>query len=100
LIATLEIVFEAVQKAEGRFDLSGPDKKLYARDRVLATLDELGFTERDGLIFAAINSLLDGMIEVAVHLFNKRGIFRHAKARGSAAVPSQSASRGATSPHG
>jgi hypothetical protein len=77
VIAMFELVFIAVQEAESYLSLSGPEKKAYARDLVLAVLDELGFRERVGLLFAIISSLIDGTIESAVHVFNKRGIFVH-----------------------
>lgn len=75
LTAAIELVGAAVQEAESYFSLSGPEKKMYARALVLAALDELGFTERVGLVFAVIESLIDASIEAAVHLFNKRGVF-------------------------
>jgi len=77
LIAMVELLFEVVQEAEGYLSLSGPEKKAYASDLVLAVLDELGFSERTGLMFALVDSMVSSGIEVAVHLFNKRGVLRH-----------------------
>lgn len=77
LVAGFEIVFAAVQEVEGYFALSGAEKRAYARDLVLAALDELGFKQRAGLLFGLIDSLIGGGIESAVHLFHKRGVFEH-----------------------
>ena len=77
LLSFLEIVFTAVQQAEGYLDLTGAEKKAYVRDLVLALLDELGFQQRVGLFFGLIESTLDSAIEASVHIFNKRGAFSH-----------------------
>ena len=77
LTAMVELLFAVVQEAESYVSLSGPEKKAYATDLVLAVLDELGFSERTGLIFALVDSMLSSGIEVAVHLFNKRAVFSH-----------------------
>lgn len=75
LLAGFDLVFAAVQEAEYHASLSGAEKRAYARDLVLAVLDELGFTERVGLLFATVDSLISGAIESGVHLFHKRGVF-------------------------
>jgi hypothetical protein len=77
LLSFLEIVFTAVQEAEGYLNLTGPEKKAYVRDLVLAVLDELGFQQRVGLFFGLIESTLESTIEGSVHIFNKRGAFSH-----------------------
>lgn len=77
LAALFELVFAAVQEAESYLELSGPEKKEYATDLVLAVLDELGFKARAGLMFAVVASTVSTSIEAAVHLFNKRGVFAH-----------------------
>ncbi|HJQ31337.1 MAG TPA: hypothetical protein VJ866_04110 [Pyrinomonadaceae bacterium] len=77
LLALLEVVFAAVQQAETYLSLSGPEKRAYARDLVLAVLDELGFKQRAGLLFAIIDSTINSTIEGSVHLFHKRGLFSH-----------------------
>ena len=76
LTALVELIFAAVQEAESYFELSGPEKKAYATDLVLAVLDEMGFKTRMGLMFAIIDSTISTGIETAVHLFNKRGVFQ------------------------
>ena len=75
LTAMVELVCVAVQEAESFFELTGPEKKAYARDVVLVALNELGFTEQVGFVFVVIDSLIDASIESAVHLFNKRRVF-------------------------
>jgi hypothetical protein len=77
LLILVEIVSAAVQEAEVYIELSGPQKKAYARDLVLAVLDELGFEQRTGLLFAIIDSTINSSIEASVHLFNKRRLFSH-----------------------
>lgn len=77
LVAAFELVFAAVQEAENYLELSGSEKKAYARDLVFAVLDEIGFAERTGLAFAVLISLVDTSIEGAVHLFNKHNVFTH-----------------------
>lgn len=77
LMVLVEVVSAAVQEAESYLTLSGPQKKAYARDLVLAVLDELGFKQRTGLLFALIDSTIHSSIEASVHLFNKRGLFSH-----------------------
>jgi hypothetical protein len=77
LMVLVEVVSAAVQEAESYLTLSGPQKRDYARDLVLAVLDELGFKQRTGLLFAIIDSTIHSSIEASVHLFNKRGLFSH-----------------------
>jgi hypothetical protein len=77
LMILVEVVSAAVQEAEVYIHLSGPEKKAYARELVLAVLDELGFEQRTGLLFAIIDSTINSTIEASVHLFNKRGLFSH-----------------------
>ncbi|HYC89911.1 MAG TPA: hypothetical protein VEO54_11920 [Thermoanaerobaculia bacterium] len=77
LLALVEVVSTAVQEAEGYLSMSGPEKRAYTRDLVLAVLDELGFEHRTGLLFAIIDSTIYTAIEGSVHLFNKRGLFSH-----------------------
>jgi hypothetical protein len=78
LMVLVEVVSAAVHQAEVYVSLTGPQKKAYARDLVLAVLDELGFEQRAGLLFAIIDSTINSSIEGSVHLFNKRGLFSHA----------------------
>jgi hypothetical protein len=77
LLVLVEVVADAVQEAEFYLTLDGPQKKAYARDLVLAVLDELGFKQRTGLLFAIIDSTINSSIDASVHIFNKRGLFSH-----------------------
>jgi hypothetical protein len=77
LVAAFELVLAAVHEAETFLELSGPEKKAYSRNLVLAVLDELGFEERTGLLSAVIQSLIGSSIEAAVSIFNRRGVFIH-----------------------
>jgi len=77
LLAAFELAIVAVEEAEAYIQLSGPDKKAYAEKLILAVLDDLGFQERTGLLFALVNSLISSSIEATVSLFNKRGVFSH-----------------------
>jgi hypothetical protein len=79
LTAMVELVFAVVQDAEGYLSLSGPEKKAYSIELVLAVLGELGFGERAGLLFELVNFVVSSGVEAAVHLFNKRGVFRHGR---------------------
>ena len=80
LVAALELVFAAVQEAESYLTMTGPEKKAFAHDLVLAVLDEIGFEERAGLMLAIVNSMISGAIEASVAIFNKRGAFDHRSA--------------------
>ena len=71
VIAAFEVVFESVKLAEKY--LSEEEKKAYARDLVLAVLDEMGFEARTGLMFAIIDSTINGVIEATLNIFTKRG---------------------------
>ena len=72
VIAIGQLVFGAVREAERFANLSGPEKKQYAQDAVLTVLAELGFPVDSGLIGAIIRSFVDGAIESAVDIFNRR----------------------------
>ncbi len=69
--AAFRLVFEAVQDAESFAEKSGPEKKSYARDLVLAALEEFGVPVGDGLFSMILGAMVDSVIESAVNLFNK-----------------------------
>jgi hypothetical protein len=77
IVAAFELVFAVVQEAENYLKLSGPEKKAYAIDLLFAVLDELGFVERTGFVFAVLSSLASSSVEAAVFLFNKHDVFSH-----------------------
>jgi len=67
----VELVSEGVQLAEGFLDKTGPEKKEYVRNLVLASLQEFGISFGDGLIAAFVDAFLDTAIDSAVNTFNK-----------------------------
>jgi hypothetical protein len=66
----LQLIFEAVQLAEGFLERSGSEKKAYARDLIFAVLEEYGMIPGDGLMGAIANIFIDIGIDSAVNLFN------------------------------
>lgn len=77
LMGVVEVTFAVVQEVEGALELKGSEKKAYARDLVFAVLAEFGFTQREGLMFILMETVVDGVIDGAVHILNKRGVFKH-----------------------
>lgn len=89
VIAIFRLAFEAVKEAETFSELSGPEKKQYAMDVILAVLGELGFPVDNGLIGAIIRSFADAAIESAVDIFSRRApeLF-HPHGEAAAGLPS------------
>lgn len=77
LVQATQIVFGAVQEAETLLTMSGPEKKQFARDLIWCVLEEMGFTPQSGILQAAMDSIIDLLIETSVHFFNKRAKFVH-----------------------
>lgn len=77
VVASLELVFAAVHEAERYLELSGPEKKAYARDLVIAVLQDIGWRRGAELLGAGIEAMVGGAIEAAVRLFHKRNVFTH-----------------------
>jgi hypothetical protein len=75
IIDATELIFGAVQEAETLINMSGPEKKEFARDVIWEVLEEMGLALRGGLAEAIMDSVIDLLIEFAVHAFNKRGAF-------------------------
>ncbi len=82
-VACIRLVFAAVDQVESFTAMSGPEKKAYATDLVMIALEDLGLP-RDGFFNVVIEAIVDGTIEAAVAMFNKRGAFTHT---GSASAP-------------
>jgi hypothetical protein len=80
LVAGIELVFAVVHEAESFIELTGPEKKDYAHDLVIAVLEDAGLDLSGGLLLAIVNAVIDVAIETTVHLFNKRGVFAHRSA--------------------
>lgn len=77
-VALVEIVSVTVQQAEGFLQMSGRDKKAYARELILVFLEDEGLLPAAGTWSNALAStLIDAAIEAVVFLFNRRGLFRH-----------------------
>jgi hypothetical protein len=76
-VALVELVALAVQEAELFFELPGADKKVYARELMLAALEEYEIVDRDSPFEFAIIWMIDEVIEAVVPLFHDRGLFVH-----------------------
>jgi hypothetical protein len=72
VVAAFTVVFDVVQEAEQFREMSGPEKRAYATDLVWAVLDDIGVDVGDGLLYAIVDAIIGGVIESAVHLFDKR----------------------------
>lgn len=87
LIPLTDIVSSAVIEAEHFLVSDGPRKKAYAREVVLAFLeDSAGLPDRDSPRFQVVQWLVDAGIEIVVQLLNKRKWKAGAPERGAAAV--------------
>jgi hypothetical protein len=75
IINATELIFGAVQEAETLINMSGPEKKEFAKNVIWEVLEEMGLALRGGLAEAIMDSVIDLIIEFAVHAFNKRGAF-------------------------
>lgn len=77
-VAVVEIVSVTVQQAEGYLQMSGREKKAYARDLILVFLEDEGLLPAAGTWGNALAStVIDAAVEAVVFLFNRRGLFRH-----------------------
>ena len=73
VIALIEVIPFAVQEAEFFGGLSGPEKKVYARELIIAFLKEIGIIDDEtSLTFHLIDSFLDWGIDAVVGMFNTR----------------------------
>jgi hypothetical protein len=82
VVALVELVAVAVQEAEFFSELSGPEKKTYARYLVIAFLEDVGLIESEtSLLYFVIERFLDWLIDAVVSIFNKRAeSFGHRRA--------------------
>lgn len=81
IIAATRLLFEVVHHAEQFSSLSGPGKKAYARDLVLAAMSELGLDVEDSLFGPLIVAFIDTGIESAFSLMSRRAPEMFAPAR-------------------
>lgn len=78
VVAFIELVTIAVREAEAFEAMSGPEKKEYARDLVIALLEDSGFIRENTPFSNFITEwLIDWGIDAVVMLFNKRQVFQH-----------------------
>jgi hypothetical protein len=78
LLALLDMASVAAREAEHFLELSGPEKRDYARDLVMAALDDLGLTARGSFLDSIIEGFVEIVMDAVVFLFNKRNVFNHA----------------------
>lgn len=76
VVAAFRVIVAVTQEAERFTSLSGPEKKRYALELVWALLSDLGLDIEDGLLRNVLNTTAAIGIEIAVHLFHKRGVFK------------------------
>jgi hypothetical protein len=76
VVAMIELVSVAVQDAESLIPLSGSDKKIYAKDLVIAFLEEYDII-RSQFAYIIAEWILDWAIDSVVNIFNKREAFQH-----------------------
>ena len=73
VVALIQVVSFAVQEAEFIGQLSGSEKKVYARELILAFLENIGLIgQRTGLLYQLVDSVLDPAIDAVVAIFNTR----------------------------
>jgi hypothetical protein len=77
VIAGVQLVDLVVDEAEAFGDLTGPEKKDYARELVLAVLEDLGFDVRGRFTGMKLEMAIDMAIDSLVHTLHKRGVFTH-----------------------
>jgi hypothetical protein len=75
VVALIELVSVAAQEAESFIQLSGSDKKEYARELVIAFLEEYDII-RTEIAYIITEWVLDWAIDAVVRIFNKNGAFR------------------------
>lgn len=76
VVAMVDIVSITVHEAEALIELSGPEKKAYARDLIVIFLQEEGVFPPPGSPFSPlIEGMVGGTIEAVVTLFKKRNLF-------------------------
>ncbi len=81
-MAMVDVLDEAVLIAEGLLEKTGPERKAFVHDLVMAFLQETGFTGDDSPVLnGIIGFFLDASIDVVVELFNRRGLLTHRASR-------------------
>ncbi|MDA0167616.1 hypothetical protein OJ998_00840 [Solirubrobacter taibaiensis] len=76
--ALVNLVSVAAHEAEGFLEATGAEKKVYAREIVLAVLDDARLIPAGaGVARSLVVALVDVGLDVTVNLFNKHGHFEH-----------------------
>jgi hypothetical protein len=75
VLALIQVISIGTKEAEGFLETSGPEKKAYVRDLVMAWLDETGALDGLGALDWFVEWFVDFGIDAVVLLFKKRGIF-------------------------
>ena len=71
VIAAVQLVSEGVQEAESFLSKTGPEKKEYACELILATLEAAGYPVGGGLVREILQPIIGCAIDSVVNLFNK-----------------------------
>ena len=77
LVAGVQLVGLVAEEVEQFLELGGEEKKVAARELVLAVLEELGWVPQSAILEGKLVAVIDAAIDGVVHLFNKRGKFVH-----------------------
>jgi hypothetical protein len=78
IVAFVQLISVAVHEAESFSQMSGPEKKIYARDLLIVFLEDTGFVRDDTPLSNFVTKwLIDWGIDSVVDIFNKRRVFQH-----------------------
>jgi hypothetical protein len=78
LFAAIDLVSISVQEAETFLNLSGAQKKSFARDLILVFVEDTGLIRwQTGFWYFFVEWILDGTIDAVVAIFNRHQVFRH-----------------------
>jgi hypothetical protein len=82
LLAIVHLVSVAAHEAESFLDKTGPEKRVYARELVIAFLTDEGIISENGILGPTIaRFVIDLLLDSAVEIFNKRDHFKHRQRR-------------------
>jgi len=79
IVALIELVSEAAREAEKFIELPGREKKEFAREMIIAFLEDYGII-RTQLAYIITEWVLDWAIDAVVRVFNKNGAFTSRRA--------------------
>jgi hypothetical protein len=75
----VDLVVLAVNETEGFLEMSGPEKRVYARRYILEFLMQEGLVGRSGLMPLLVEQALDFAIDAVVHVIRRRDGFQPAR---------------------